>query len=101
MVTLYCELLAKEHDLGGYTIYVFKNLDNALFGYSYIMVTRWPRWEHRNIEIGEQGYLTYKEVVAGVDTWFDGEKLIPYNYTNLVFIKFVRKNKDNLKQITL
>ena len=97
MITVHCELLAKEHDLGGYTTYVFRNLDNASFGHKYIMCTRWPRWEHRTIDIGEVGYLTYKEVIAGVDTWWDGSDFIPYNYTNIVFIKFVSK-KDNSKK---
>lgn len=101
MVTIYCKLLAKEHDIGGYTTYVFKNLDNAPFGHQYLMCTRWPNWEHRNLDIGEKGYLTYKEVIAGVDSWYDGKDFIPYNYTNIIFIKFVKENKDNLKQIIL
>lgn len=94
MVTIYAKLLAKEHDLGGYTTYVFENLDNAPFGHKYLMVTRWPNWQHSNIDIGEIGYVTYKEVIAGQDTWWDGTKFVPYNYTNIVFIKFVRKKSD-------
>ena len=61
------------------------------------MVTRWPNWQHRNLELEEIGYLTYKEVIAGEDTWFDGTKFIPYNYTNIIFIKFVKK-EDNLNK---
>ena len=94
MVTVHAKLLAKEHDLGGYTTYVFENLDNAPFGHKYLMVTRWPNWQHSNIDIGEIGYVTYKEVIAGQDTWWDGTKFVPYNYTNIVFIKFVRKKSD-------
>ena len=58
------------------------------------MITRWPNWQHSNIDIGEIGYVTYKEVIAGQDTWWDGTKFVPYNYTNIVFIKFVRKKSD-------
>ena len=65
------------------------------------MCTRWPNWEHRNIEINESGYLTYKEVIAGQDTWWDGSKFIPYNYTNIIFIKFVKKIDNYEKDIII
>lgn len=100
MVTIHGKLIAKEHDLGGYITYVFKDLDNNTFGHSYLMVTRWPNWQHKNVEIGDIGYLTYKEVIAGVDKWWDGSNFIPYNYTNLIFIKFVKK-VDNSKDIII
>lgn len=101
MVTIYCKLVAKEHDLNGYTTYVFQNLEDAPFGHKYCMCTRWPNWEHRNIEINESGYLTYKEVIAGQDTWWDGSKFIPYNYTNIIFIKFVKKIDNYEKDIII
>lgn len=102
MITLKSEVVTKEYDIGGYVIYVFKNLDNnPPFGYKYIMITRWPNWNDKDPEIGEIGYITYKEVVAGVDTWFDGTKFVPYNYTNLVYIKFVKEKLDNSKEIIL
>lgn len=85
----------------GYTTYVFQNLDGVSFLDKYIMVTRWPRWEHRNLDIGEIGYLTYKEVIAGKDTWWDGNQFIPYNYTNIVFIKFIKEKDDLNKDIIL
>ena len=97
MITIFCKLIAKEHDLYGYTTYVFENLEDSSFGKKYVMVTRWPNWQHRNLELEETGYLTYKEVIAGEDTWFDGTKFIPYNYTNIIFIKFVKK-EDNLNK---
>lgn len=102
MVTIYAKLLAKEHDLLGYTNYVFQNLDEAPFGKKYILTTRWPNWDHRNLEIGEIGYLTYNEVQAGVDKWWDGSNFVPYNYSNIIFIKFIKnKNTDNSKEIML
>lgn len=85
----------------GYTTYVFKNLDSVSPFDKYIMTTRWPNWQHRNIDIGEIGYLTYKEVIAGQDTWWDGSQFIPYNYTNIVFIKFVKEKDNSSKDIIL
>lgn len=85
----------------GYTTYVFKNLDSVSAFDKYIMTTRWPNWQHRNIDIGEIGYLTYKEVIAGQDTWWDGSQFIPYNYTNIVFIKFVKEKDNSNKDIIL
>ena len=101
MVTIHAKLLVKEHDLGGYTTYVFENLDDASFGHKYLMLTRWPNWQCRNIDVGEVGYVTYKEVIAGQDTWWDGTNFIPYNYTNVVFIKFVKEKPDNSKDILI
>lgn len=82
----------------GYITYVFKNLEDDSFGKKYCMVTRWPNWQCGNIEIGESGYLTYKEIIAGRDYWWNGETQIPYNYSNLVFTKFVNNRIDNSKK---
>ena len=101
MVTIKAKLIAKEHDFGGYTTYVFRNLEDSSFGKKYIMCTRFKNWQHRNIDIGEIGFLTVKEVIEGVDKWFDGTNMIPYNYTNIIFIKFVEEKKDNSKEIIL
>ncbi len=101
MVTIYGKLLAKTHDIGGYTTYVFQNLDSAPFGHKYVMLTRWPNWQCSNIDVGEIGYVTYKEVIAGKDTWWNGSDFIPYNFTNLVFIKFVRKKDTSKKDIII
>lgn len=95
MVTIYCKLLAQENDINGYITYVFKNLDKASFGREYVMTTRFYNWMHRDIDIGEIGYLTFEEVIAGESKWYDGEKMIPYNYSNIIFIKFVKEKLDN------
>ena len=102
--TIYCELILAEHDLMGYTTYVFKCLENNVpFGHTYTMVTRLPNWNHRELDIGEIGYLTYKEVTAGEDKWYDQTKgkFIPYNYTNIYFVKFVRKQDNSNKDIII
>ena len=100
MITLRCELLVKENDLLNYQTLVFKNLEqNPPFGKQYLMCVRFPNWNHRELEIGEIGFLTYREVIEGKDHWYDPTtgKEIPYNYSNLIFIKFV-KEVDNYKK---
>ena len=49
------------------------------------------------IDIDEVGYLNFFEIRAGVDKWFDGEKMIPYNYSGIQFDKFVSKPKEKDK----
>lgn len=92
MITIHCKLLAKEIDICNYITVVFKNLDTAPFGQKYVMCVIYPNWESYIPEIGEVGYLTYKECIAG-DTWYDYESnsYIPYKYTNLQFMKFVKE----------
>ena len=94
-ITVLAKLVAKEKDTLDYTTYVFECLDkDVVKDYKYIMCTRYPNWEHKNIELGEIGYLNFVEIRAGVDTWFDGNKMIPYNYNNIQFIKFILKPKS-------
>lgn len=104
MNTLRCKLIAKEKDVYNYQTLVFENLEsNPPFGHKYLMITRLPNWEHREVEVGELGYVSYKEVCAGKDTWYDSEKqvFIPYNYTNTYFIKFVQEKDNSKKDIIL
>lgn len=103
MITIHGQLVALEKDIGGYITYVFKNLENAPFGYNYVMCKRWPNWECVQVNLGDVGYLTYMDVVAGRDTWYDKEtqQEIPYNYSDVVFLNFVPDKIDNSKEIIL
>ena len=103
MLTIYGQLVACENDSFGYTTYVFKCLEEKIeFGHAYIMLTRLPNWNAKEIEIGDIGYVTFNNIVAGEDKWYCPEtgQMIPYNYTNIYFIKFV-KESDNSKEIIL
>lgn len=94
MVTL-CKLVAAETDSLGYITYVFENLEEYAIKWSkYILCIRYPNWDHRKIELEEVGYLNCVEIRAGIDTWFDGEKMVPYKYNGTQFIKFVEKPKE-------
>ena len=102
-LTIHCKLLAKEADLMNYQTLVFKNLDKAPFGCEYCMVTVWPNWESYIPEIGDIGYLTYDSVTGGVDTYYDRtlDIIVKYNFTNLVFNKFVRETDNSKKDIII
>lgn len=102
-MVIYCKVLAKEKDLFGYTTIVVQNLENAPFGYKYVMATICPNWESRVPEIGEVGYLEYSENRAGEDKWFDrvSNSFVPYNYNMIQFLKFILKKSDNSKDIII
>ena len=95
-MTILAKLLAKYEDTGGYIVYVFECLDKEIIKESpYLMCTRFPNWDHRVIDIGEVGYLNFKERIAGVDKWFDGKAFIPYRYDDIQFIRFIEKPKTS------
>ena len=102
-LTIHCELLVKEADIMNYQTLVFRNLDKAPFGCEYCMVTVWPNWESYIPEIGDIGYLTYDSVIAGVDTYYDRsiDSIVKYNFTNLVFNKFVKEQDNSKKDIII
>ena len=102
-LTIHCRLLAKEADLMGYQTLVFKNLDNAPFGNNYCMMTVWPNWESYIPEVGDIGYVTYDSVTAGEDTYFNRETktIEKYNFTNLIFSKFVKEQDNSKKDIII
>lgn len=72
---------------GNYTVYVFKNLDNS----EYITVTKCPNWEDPEIDVGQEGFLTFKFVKAFQDTWVNkmtGE-IISYQYSANYYLSFL------------
>ena len=97
-MTILARLVAKEEDTLNYITYVFECLDEEILkDTKYVMCTRYPNWNHRTIDINEVGYLNFFEIRAGVDKWFDGEKMISYNYNGIQFNKFISKPKEKDK----
>lgn len=96
-VTILAELIASDQDNFGYVTYVFQRLEDVNIESKYIMCTRYPNWEHRPVNLGEIGLLTFKENVAGCTTWFNGFENIPHKYDGIQFIKFIDlpKKPDN------
>lgn len=100
MVT-FCQLLAQSQDWEGYNTLVFLNLDKVSYQFKYIMCVKFPNWNSDSIKIGDEGYLHYEDRKAGIDEWYDGTKMVKYNYDSVQFIKFVPKPKDEDKEIYL
>lgn len=99
--TVRSKLVAFQDDGLGYITYVFKLLDefdqNRLRELE-VMCVRFPNWDHNDITIGEEGYLLFVEVIAGVDKYFKNNEFIPYNYHNVQFLKFVRMPKCEIEE---
>ena len=90
-ITCRARLVADFTDMMGYTTYVFENLDYDSWENHYIMCVRYPNWNQAPFDLYEEGYLNAKFVEAGVDKWFDGTNFIPYRYTDIAFLKFVKE----------
>lgn len=84
--------------MGGYIKYVFKNKKTN----EYILCTRFPNWETPPVKLFTTGYLQYKEIIAGKETWYDkvNNIFIPYCYDANQFIDFVEE-RDTKGSITL
>lgn len=98
----YVELLCQEKDSLDYTTYVFKILDSEdtrLFDQHYLMCTRWPNWDHRELLNGERGYLSCTEIIAGEDLWYNpnSAEKIPYKSSTVQFNKFIREQPKQTK----
>ena len=55
--TTHVKLICQQQDSLDYTTYVFEILDSEeieRLGYKYIMCTRWPNWDHRELLNGEE-----------------------------------------------
>lgn len=94
-ITALVKLVADYEDTFGYITYVFECLEEYIIKQTkYVMCVRFPNWQTKNLNIGDIGYLEFREIRAGIDKWFDGEKMIPYNYDTIQFIKFIDKPEE-------
>ena len=89
--TFYVKVNAVCPDLGGYIIYVFENLDCKDHELKYFMCTRFPNWEHSEVNVGDVGYVNIRYAVEGNSEWYDGEKMNVYKNTYMVFLRFIKE----------
>jgi hypothetical protein len=99
-ITLKAKLVASYKDGMGYTSYVFQDLNFKDYDYQYIMCVRFPNWNNPPVSIGDVGFLTVKYVREGEDEWYNGSDFIKYNYTNIIFLKFIH-NRPHTESIIL
>ena len=94
MTTLLAKLEVAQHE-GEYILYVFRNLESDKWDNKYILCTRYPRLEHRQLEIGEIGFVSFTLVKAG-ETYYNRitNKEETYNFTHIRFDKFIRKKEE-------
>lgn len=94
-MTALVKLVASHKDGFNYITYVFECLEEYMIKESkYIMCIRYPNWEHKPLKIGDIGYLEFQEIRAGIDKWWNGKEMVPYDYNNIQFIKFIDKPED-------
>lgn len=101
-ITIHAKLVAEQSDGMGYTNYVFEDLEAINMDFKYVMCVRFPNWDQKTINLEDTGFLNIRYVEGGVDKWFDGESLVPYKYTNVIFLKFIEeKPKIELDNIII
>lgn len=104
-ITIYCKILEVLHNPLGYIDYVIESLDSSqekILTTKYLIVTRFPNWDHRDLNKGDVGYLQYKEITPGIDKWFDGNSLVDYkSFEGWQFIKFISKSSQSNQNIII
>ena len=88
------EAICVEKSEGMYRVFIFKDLNDQ----EIIDATLYPNWATSLPEIGEEGYLTYSEVIAGKSKWFSGDNYIPYNYTHRHLVRWIKKSDEIIKK---
>lgn len=78
----------------GYTTMVFERLEYTDWDDHYLMCVQFPNWQQKVFKKEEIGYVTVRYVREGVDKWFDGQELVPYKCTNIIFLKFIKATEE-------
>jgi hypothetical protein len=55
------------------------------------MCTKCPNWENGDLKLQQEGFLKYKPVHAGFDTWYDPKTMTTnyYKYSGNYFMEFI------------
>lgn len=92
-LTLHAKLLVACPEIMGYQTLVFKDLEYKDSDLKYITCVVFPNWDHNTFKVGDVGYLVIKYISAGEDKWFNGKEFVPYKYSNIQFLKFIKETK--------
>lgn len=91
-MTILGQLVAIQYDTLGYINYVFKLINEEakhIHNSEFITCVRYPNWDEKDLKLGDAGYILLDNIKAGIDKWYDGEKLVTYKYNRIQFIKFI------------
>ena len=100
-ITYHVEVVGSYNQGFGYVWHIFKNLEPINPDTMYIACIEFPNWTKDSFITGDKGYLTVKYVEQGVDKWFDGKNLIPYNCDNVIFLVFKHEQLTITEEIIL
>lgn len=89
-LTLHVKLKACCPEEMGYKTLIFEDLEFKDPDFKYITCIIFPNWNHSSIKLEDEGYVQVRYITAGSDKWFDGKEFVPYKYTNIQFLKFVK-----------
>ena len=101
IVTYHVEVIGSYNQSFGYIWHIFKNLESLNPDTQYIACVEFPNWVKDTFNPGDKGYLTVKYVEQGIDKWFDGKNLIPYNCDNVIFLVFKHEQPTITEEIIL
>jgi len=78
-------------DEGSYVKYVFEDLLFTNRKHQFITMTKCPNWNSQEIIPMQEGFVTYKYVEAGKDTYWcnQAQTYKLYSYTAIYFLSFV------------
>lgn len=94
-ITIHCKIVAVKED-GRYTLMVLEDQSRDYTDdLKYVTVVKMPNWEHNPFELGDEGYVIFEPVEAGVTKYFNREMkdFKVYNYSNNYFINFIKKEE--------
>lgn len=95
-LTIHAKLSVCCPEVLGYTTMVFEDLEYKDSDFKYLTCVKFPNWNQGPIHVGDEGFLQIKYLTAGKDKWFDGESFVPYKYSNIQFLKFIKiKETEN------
>lgn len=103
-MTFLGELVAIQYDPMGYVYYVFKLINDVskkIHQAEFISCVRFPNWIHRDLKIGDCGYVVLNKVKAGIDTWYDGTNLNYYKYDHDQFMKLIPTGESKTEEYIL
>ena len=103
-MTFLGKLTAIQYDTLNYIYYVFRVINDdeqKIHNAKFITCVRFPNWNHKDLQIGDYGYIVMNKIKAGVDTWYDGENLVPYKYDHDQFMKLIPIGETKTELYTL